>query len=333
MSEPLLVADGLARRFRVSARTFAAPARWLHAVCGVDLAVQRGKTLALVGESGCGKSTAGRLALGLLRPDAGRVTFAGEELTALRPGALRRLRRRMQIVFQDPISALNARRTAGAAIEEPLEIHEPGLSRGDRRDRVAALLERVGIDPAAAARYPAEFSGGQRQRIVIARALACGPELVFADEPVSALDVSVQAQILNLLLELQRERGIAYLFVSHDMRTVRHVADDVAVMYLGRIVESGPAPAVLGGPRHPYTRALLAAATRAPVASRPPPLTGEPPSPLSPPPGCPFEPRCALARSFGSEPRRLCREELPPLVSAPGGAPGQLARCHHADRG
>ena len=333
MSAPLLLAEGLAKRFRVPARSFAGRSRTLHAVSGVDLAVDAGRTLALVGESGCGKSTAGRLALGLLRPDAGRVRFDGQDLAVLRPGAVRALRRRMQMVFQDPVSALNPRRTAGAAVEEPLEIHEPGLTPSERRDRVAALLSRVGIDPAAAVRHPAEFSGGQRQRILIARALATGPELVFADEPVSALDVSVQAQILNLLVELQRERGMAYLFVSHDMRTVRHVADDLAVMYLGRIVESGPATEVLGAARHPYSRALLAAAARGPAAVRPPPLPGEPPSPLDPPPGCPFEPRCPLSRALGSDRRRRCGAELPSLEGAAGGAPGHRVRCHHADLG
>ncbi len=326
----LLRAEGLAKRFRVPPRVPGARALWLHAVSGVDVEVRRGTTLALVGESGCGKSTVGRLALGLLRPDAGRVLFDGQELASLRPAALRRLRRRMQVVFQDPLSALNPRRTAGAAVEEPLEIHEPGLSRAERRERALALFERVGIDPSAAGRLPAEFSGGQRQRIVIARALAAGPELVFADEPVSALDVSVQGQILNLLVELQRERGLAYLFVSHDMRIVRHVADDVAVMYLGRIVESGPAPSVLASPRHPYTVALLAAAVRAPRGKRPPPLQGEPPSAFAPPPGCPFEPRCPLALSLGRERARPCREAPPPIEPAKGGSGGHRVRCHFA---
>ena len=265
----------------------------VEAVRGVSLAIAPGETLGLVGESGCGKSSLARGILRLVAPAAGRVVFDGTDVLALAPRPLRTLRRRMQIVFQDPWATLNPRLTAGSAVREGLTIHR--LAAGAEADRrVAALLEEVGLSADAAGRYPHEFSGGQRQRIAIARALAVEPDLLLCDEPVSALDVSVQAQVLNLLGDLQRRRGLAMLFVSHDLAVVRHLAPRVAVMYLGRIVEEGPADAVLGAPRHPYTQALLSAApvpdpraARARVV-----LAGDPPSPRRVPAGCPFHPRC-----------------------------------------
>jgi oligopeptide/dipeptide ABC transporter ATP-binding protein len=265
----------------------------VRAVDGVSFTVAPGETLGLVGESGSGKSTVGRAVLHLEPPTAGRVRFEGQELATLAPAALRALRRRMQVVFQDPFGSLNPRRTIGASIAEGLEVHQLVPRRG-LRDRVAALLAEVGLDASYADRYPHEFSGGQRQRIGIARALAVEPSFIVLDEPVSALDVSVQAQVLNLLLDLRDRRSLAYLFIAHDLAVVRQVAHRVAVMYLGTIVEIGPARTVISVPRHPYTQALVSAVPD-PDPSRQRErivLAGEPPSPSAPPPGCPFAPRC-----------------------------------------
>ncbi|TCZ66850.1 ABC transporter ATP-binding protein [Roseicella aquatilis] len=289
----------------------------VRAVDGVSLAVPPGSVLAIVGESGCGKSTLGRLALRLIEPDAGAIRFLGEDLRALSPRALRARRRDMQMIFQDPFASLDPRMTVEDAIAEPLRLHRI-VPRGGERARVAELLERVGLRPEAARRWPHEFSGGQRQRIAIARALASGPKLVIGDEPVSALDVSVQAQVVNLLRDLIRDLGLTFVLISHDLGVVRHIADRVAVMYLGRIVEEGPAAEVFADPRHPYTRALLAAVPG--MGAKAVPIEGDPPSPIAPPPGCRFHPRCPHAEA-------LCRAEAPPLA---GGA--HAAACHLQSR-
>ena len=295
---PLLAVEGLAKMFNTRRGT-------LKAVNGVSFTLEEGHTLGLVGESGCGKSTTARLILRLLEPTAGSVRYRGRELTALPAGEMRRVRRELGIVFQDPYASLNPRMTLRNIVGEGLRVWEPHT---DIAGRVAGLLERVGLDPAFAPRYPHELSGGQRQRVAIARALAPGPSLLICDEPVSALDVSVQAQILNLLADLQRDLGLTILFISHDLAVVRHVCDRVAVMHLGRIVEIGTRSEVYGAPRHPYTRALLSAVP-VPDPSRERGrqrvrLEGEIPSPLDPPSGCTFRTRCthAAERCAAEEP-------------------------------
>jgi oligopeptide/dipeptide ABC transporter ATP-binding protein len=316
VSAPLLQLRDLRKSFPVGGGGFGRRAR-LIAVDGVELEVAAGETVGLVGESGCGKSTLARLVLRLIEPDSGEIRFEDRDLRALGRSELRGMRRRMQIVFQDPFASLNPRMTVGEAIAEGLRVH--GLVRGaEREQRVAELLETVGLAPEHAGRYPHEFSGGQRQRIGIARALALEPRLIVADEPVSSLDVSIQAQILNLLLDLQQRFGLAYLFISHDLRVVRHLSRRVAVMYLGRIVEYGPADALYARPQHPYTEALLSAV---PVPDptkrhRRIVLSGDVPSPIAPPPGCPFHPRCpkAIARCAIERPR--LRELAPQHVTA-----------------
>ena len=298
----LLEARGLKKHF--STGRGSAPVR---AVDGIDLAVAAGETLALVGESGSGKSTTGRLLLRLIEPSAGSVRLDGQDILALKPAALRRVRRDVQIVFQDPYGSLNPRMTVGAMLAEPLRLH--GLARGAAvATRVGDLLDQVGLRPEHARRFPHEFSGGQRQRIGIARALAVEPRLIICDEPVSALDVSIQAQIVNLLQALQQARGLAYLFIAHDLAVVRHIADRVAVMYLGRIVETAPVAQLFAAPRHPYTRALLSAVPVPDPAARSvrTALTGEPPSPIDVPSGCRFHPRCPYAVE-------RCRQEDPVL--------------------
>jgi oligopeptide/dipeptide ABC transporter ATP-binding protein len=302
----LLELDGLVKRFPVR-DALGRRAGAVHAVDGVSLSVAQGEVLAIVGESGCGKSTLGRLMLNLITPDAGRVRFAGDDLTKLSPAALRARRRDMQLIFQDPFASLDPRMTVEAAVAEPLRLHRI-VPRAQEAARVAELLSRVGLRPELARRWPHEFSGGQRQRIAIARALASQPKLIVGDEPVSALDVSVQAQVVNLLSDLIRDLGLTFVLISHDLGVVRHVADRVAVMYLGRIVEEGPAEAVLAAPKHPYTRALLAAVPGHGVKA--PPIEGDVPSPIAPPPGCRFHTRCPFA-----EP--ACREASPGLSAAP----------------
>jgi oligopeptide/dipeptide ABC transporter ATP-binding protein len=297
--------------------------RPVRAVDGVSFDVERGETLALVGESGCGKSSVGRTVLRLQEPTSGSARFEGSDIFGLDRASLRRLRRRMQIIFQDPYSSLNPRMTVGAAIAEGIEIHR--LASGpDIGRRVAALLEEVGLDPGYAGRYPHEFSGGQRQRIGIARALAVEPAFIVCDEPVSALDVSVQAQVLNLLADLQRDRGLAYLFIAHDLAVVRQIARRVAVMYLGRIVEEGPTELLLRSPRHPYTVALLSAVPEPDPGLRRSRIVlgGDLPSPSNPPPGCPFHTRC-----FHPARDERCRTEVPAL--RPVGP--TRAACHYAE--
>lgn len=290
----------------------------LHAVSGVDLAVYEGETLALVGESGCGKSTLGRLLLGLLPPTQGQVFFDGQDLAALPPARLRALRRQMQLVFQDTAAALNPRWTVGQSLAEPLRIHNL-CPRGEYAARGAALLTQVGLAPDLLDRYPHQLSGGQRQRVGLARALALSPRLVVCDEPVSALDVSVQAQMLNLLADLQRAQGLTYVLISHDLGVVRHSADRVCVMFLGRVCEVGPTQALFSAPRHPYTKFLLDSVPRPDPTRRGesgPPLAGEIPSPVHPPSGCRFRTRCPYAQD-------ICAQTVPPPHRG-GGPPGSL---------
>jgi peptide/nickel transport system ATP-binding protein/oligopeptide transport system ATP-binding protein len=316
----LLVADGLRKSYRAG-RSLGSRAR-VSAVDGVSLRLAAGETLGVVGESGCGKSTLARMLVGLERPDEGRVTFDGTDVAAARGAGRRRVRRAVQMVFQDPLTSLNPRMTVLDLIAEPLDVHR--LARGTaRRDRVAQLLELVGLGAQMMPRFPHEFSGGQRQRIGIARALATEPRVIVCDEPVSALDVSVQAQVVNLLADLQRRLGIGLVFIAHDLAVVRHVSHRVAVMYLGRIAELGPAASVYGQPAHPYTQALLSAAPVRHPRDRGRErivLAGDPPSPVEPPPGCRFHTRCPLAAD-------ICRTDAPVLREVTG---TQTAACHFA---
>ena len=293
----------------------------VQAVDGVDISVRRGGCLGLVGESGCGKTTTGRVILRLIEPDAGEIWFDGVRVDTLGREEMRQLRRDMQIVFQDPFSSLNPRFTVGGIVAEGLKVFESHKSRADVRDRVAELLRTVGLSPDAASRYPHEFSGGQRQRIGIARALALNPKFIVCDEPVSALDVSIQAQVINLLQGLQEQFGLAYLFIAHDLSVVRHISDEIAVMYLGWIVERGSADDVCETPLHPYTKALLSAVPVAdPHAKRERiRLEGDVPTPVNPPPGCRFCPRCFMSDNL------ICPVEVPPMREV---RPGRFVRCH-----
>ena len=316
---PLVEVRDLHKRYPIGGGPFGRARAWVHAVEGVSLAIHAGETLGLVGESGCGKSTLGRLMLRLLEPTAGDVLFDGRSLLALSPRELRAMRRQMQIIFQDPYGSLNPRMRVASIVGEGLAIHRVGTRR-ERRARVEELLELVGLPPDAGNRHPHEFSGGQRQRIGIARALAVGPRFIVADEAVSALDVSIQAQILNLLQDLQRRFGLTLLFIAHDLRVVEHVSDRVAIMYLGRIVECGPREEIYRNPRHPYTRTLLSAVPVPDPRRRKQRMTlgGDVPSPVSPPPGCAFHPRCGHALE-------VCRRETPRLETGRG---GHAVACH-----
>jgi oligopeptide/dipeptide ABC transporter ATP-binding protein len=313
MTETLLRVADLTKHFH-------GPSGTVYALDGVTLEIAAGETLGLVGESGCGKSTLGKTLVRLYEPDSGQVALSGIDISHLSPARLRPLRQQMQMIFQDPFASLNPRSTVARILEEPMMVHRTH-GRADRKARVAALMQRVGLRPEHGARLPHEFSGGQRQRIGIARALSLSPKLVICDEPVSALDVSVRAQVLNLLADLRDEMGLAYLFISHDLSVVRHVADRIAVMYLGRLVEVGPAYDVWSGPLHPYTEALLSAvpSTRAAHRRTRVRLEGDLPSPLDPPSGCRFRTRCPKATA-------VCAAEAPPMRRY---APGHLAACHH----
>ena len=319
---PLLEVRGLVKHFALPKRGFFQPHRYVHAVDGVDLDVWPGETVGLVGESGCGKSTLARLVTRIHRPQSGSILFEGKDIAKASPAAMRPLRRRLQMVFQDPYASLNARMTVGEILEEPLRLHKLTRSAAETRESVAHLLETVRLDPKVASRYPHEFSGGQRQRVSIARALAVQPEFIVADEPISALDVNIQAQILNLMLQLQEDFGLTYLFIAHDLAVVRHVSDRVVVLYLGKVAEVAPAQALFEAPLHPYTRYLIsavpvpdAAAERSRARLE---LKGEPPSAIDPPSGCRFRTRCPIAK-------QICAEAPPPLAEH---RPGHFAACH-----
>jgi peptide/nickel transport system ATP-binding protein/oligopeptide transport system ATP-binding protein len=323
---PLLEVSGLKKHFPIYRGVFSKISGQVYAVDGVSFSIGRGETLGLVGESGCGKSTVGRTLLKLLEPTAGSIKVDGEDIAHLGGERLLPYRRRMQMIYQDPYASLNPRMTAGDIVGEPLIVHQIGGTTAERRERVAALFERVGLRPEAINSYPHEFSGGQRQRIGIARALALNPELIVGDEPVSALDVSIQAQIINLLMDLQDEFQLSYLFVAHDLAVVEHISHRVAVMYLGRIVEMTDRQSLFEMPLHPYTEALLSAVPIPKASARSRKrviLTGDVPSPINPPPGCHFHARCPYAM-----PR--CRTDVPALREI---TPGHVAACHLHDNG
>jgi peptide/nickel transport system ATP-binding protein len=319
VTAPLIEVDGLTKHFVARRTLFGRATATVKAVDGVSFAVAAGETLALVGESGCGKSTVGRLVLRLIEPTAGHVRFAGRDILAMRERDVRAFRRGAQLVFQDPYASLNPRMTVGDILAEPLKLHDV-VPPDRRRTRVAELLRIVGLEPRHAPRYPHEFSGGQRQRIAVARALAVEPKLIVCDEPVSALDVSIRSQVLNLLKDLQRRLGLTYIFISHDLAVVKHIANRVAVMYLGRIVEIAAAERLFAAPRHPYTRALISAipVPRPQHGRERRIIHGDVPSALAPPPGCHFHTRCPYAVE-------LCRTARPDLVAEAG---GHATACH-----
>ncbi|TCL63698.1 peptide/nickel transport system ATP-binding protein/oligopeptide transport system ATP-binding protein [Rhizobium sp. BK251] len=320
---PILRADNVQKVFASGAGlSFGQPKDEVRAVDDISLEVMKGETLALVGESGCGKSTLGRLLLRLIEPSAGRIVFDGIDLTTLSHEKMRAMRQKLQMIFQDPYGSLSPRRSIADIIGEPLDAFGLTRSKREKRERVADLLNQVGLSPSAMDRYPRQFSGGQRQRVGIARAISLEPSFIVADEPVSALDVSVQAQIINLMQDLQKKKGFSFLFIAHDLAVVRHIADRVAVMYLGRIVEIGPKRSVYNAPQHPYTQALLSAAPEPDPerkASRIV-LQGDVPSPSRIPTGCSFHTRCPIAQD-------ICKAERPPLRAV---AASQFASCHFA---
>ena len=325
MAEKLLEVKNLVKHFPVRGGVFSRVRAHVRAVDGISFDIEESETLGLVGESGCGKSTAGRTILRLLEPTSGEIKFMGTNIVGLEREKMRLLRREMQIIFQDPYASLNPRMTVGSIVGEPLTIHK--IAKGKERDeKVAAILEKVGLRPEHMRRYPHEFSGGQRQRIGIARALALNPKLIIADEPVSALDVSIQAQVINLLEDLQEEFGIAYLVISHDLSVVQHICDRIAVMYLGEIVEVAGADELVMSPRHPYSEALLSAVpVPDPSASNKKKriiLRGDVPSPVNPPSGCRFHTRCPYKED-------KCSVEAPPLRVISG---GHLTACHFAEK-
>jgi oligopeptide/dipeptide ABC transporter ATP-binding protein len=324
-NEVLISVRNLSKRFPIKGGLLSREVASVKAVSDVSFDIRRGETLGLVGESGCGKSTLGRCILRLIEPSAGQVLFKGQDITQLSTGEMRKLRRNMQIIFQDPYASLNPRMTVEDILAEPLEIHRIGDSRQERRKRIFELLDLCGLRREAVQRYPHEFSGGQRQRICIARALAVNPEFIVCDEPVSALDVSIQAQIVNLMQDLQKELGLTYLFIAHDLKVVEHISTRVAVMYLGKVVEMADSEELYRDPKHPYTRALLSAI---PI---PDPdfkkerviLRGDVPSPINPPSGCFFHPRCSMARDN-------CKVDRPELRELGTQRP-HGASCHYAE--
>jgi peptide/nickel transport system ATP-binding protein len=319
MNSPYLETKSLSRYFSMKSGAFG-KSRHLKAVDGIDLRLGQGETLGLAGESGCGKSTLAKLIMGLIPPSEGTITFHGRSLAGIGKGELFTFRKDVQMIFQDPFSSLNPRMRVGEIIGEPLEIHNIA-SGHEKRDKVLEFMTKVGLSEEHYHRYPHEFSGGQRQRIGIARALAVSPRLIIADEPVSALDLSIQAQIINLLQELKREFSLSFLFIAHDLSVVRHISDRIAIMYLGKIVETGAREDVFNRFLHPYTEALLSAIPQIVPGSRKQRivLQGDPPSPFAPPPGCPFHTRCPYAK------RPLCFEIPPPLAEK---EPNHLAACH-----
>ena len=319
---PLLEVRDLKVHFPVQHGLFSRARDWVRAVDGISFTLAPGETLGLVGESGCGKTTLGRAVVRLVEPTSGSIHFAGEDITQLHGAELRSRRRGFQMIFQDPVASLNPRLTVEDIVGEPLDIHQLTTDKAARRKRVEELLESVGLSATHAQRYPHEFSGGQRQRIGIARALAVEPRLLVCDEPVSALDVSVQAQIVNLLQDIQRARGLSYLFVAHDLAVVEHISHRVMVMYLGHVAEIAESKRIVSAPKHPYTQALLSAVPEIDPASRRKRimLPGDVPSPINPPSGCPFHPRCPVAEA-------RCKTEKPLLREV---APGHHAACHLA---
>lgn len=320
---PLVELRNLTKHFTLGTTLFGRPRSVLRAVDGIDLSIQRGETLGLVGESGCGKSTLARTLIRLTRPTSGQMLFDGKDIAGLDETALMPFRRRMQMIFQDPYASLNGRMTVRDLVAEPLEIAGIGDA-ASRRTRVDDLLERVGLNPDHATRFPHEFSGGQRQRIGIARAIALSPDLVICDEPISALDVSIQAQVVNMLEDLQDELGLTYLFITHDLSMVRHISDRIGVMYLGKIVEIAPNETLYRSPAHPYTRALLASIPVADPSLRrdTPPMRGEIPTAVDMPSGCRFRTRCPFATE-------LCARAEPPLAKV---GEAHFAACHYADK-
>ena len=323
MAEKLLEVKDLVKYFPVRGGVFSRVRNYVRAVDGVSFDLEPGETLGLVGESGCGKSTTGRAILRLIEPTSGEVNFQGTDVCSLNRESMRKLRREMQIIFQDPYASLNPRMTVGSIVGEPLTIH--GIAKGkEKEEQVASLLHRVGLRPEHIRRYPHEFSGGQRQRIGIARALALNPKLIIADEPVSALDVSIQAQVINLLEDLQKEFGIAFVLIAHDLAVVQHVSDRIAVMYLGKIVEMSTADRVVMEPKHPYTEALLSAVPipDPTIKKKRMILTGDVPSPVNPPSGCRFHTRCPYKED-------RCVTEEPPMREI---STGHFAACHFSEK-
>lgn len=321
---PLLELDGVKQHYGLARRIPFGPRKVVRALDGVSMTVNAGETLGVIGESGCGKSTLARVISGLERPTEGRVLFRGQDINALRGADRKEMRRNIQLIFQDPFSSLDPRKKVGELVAEPFRIHRNLIPAGRRRDKVAELMELVGLKPDHMNRYPHQFSGGQQQRIGIARGIALNPDLLVCDEAVSALDVSVRAQVVNLLQELQRELGLSFVFIAHDLQIVRHVSDRVATMYLGRVVELGSYSDVYGATGHPYSRALLAAAPElrgGAVEREKIILRGDPPSPIDPPSGCRFQSRCWMAEE-------ICRSREPELVGLVG---DHVSRCHFAE--
>ena len=326
--EVILQAENLVKHYPIKAGVLRRTVGHVKALDGVSFELYKGETLGIVGESGCGKSTLGRMLLRLEEPTAGKLTFDGVDVYSQKGAAMRRLRRDIQIVFQDPYTSLNPRKTVGDIVGEPFEIHTDVLPKGDRRQRVQQLLELVGLNPEHINRYPHQFSGGQRQRIGIARGLALNPKVIICDEPVSALDVSVQAQVVNLLAELQAGLGLAYIFIAHDLSVVRHISDRVGVMYLGKMAEIGDEDQIYSRPTHPYTQALLSAVPMPDPTMRNARehivLTGDVPSPANPPPACRFHTRCWKAQE-------ICSVEEPLLIARPDGESAHDSACHFAE--